>query len=128
MPFRVNIIIPIMYCHCLTLKLPDFLAFSVKPGHSRILLSNETELVKVVDTRSYVPSPGNENVSPGVMLPGDSEVFCSPSAVNVDKHRDTHTPRRRVRRRYLLHVLVNLKNKMKNACLWKLSLLQQIDW
>ena len=105
----------------------DFLTFSVKPGHSRILLSNETELVKVVDTRSYVPSPGNENVSPGVMLPGDSEVFGSPSAVNVDKHRDTHTPRRRVRRRYLLHVLVNLKNKMKNACLWKLSLLEQID-
>lgn len=72
----------------------------VKPGHSRILLSNETELVKVVDTRSYVPSPGNENVSPGVMSPGDSEVFCSSSTVNIDKHRDTHTPRRRVRRRH----------------------------
>lgn len=97
-----------MDCHSSTLKMHEVLTFSVKPGHSRILLSNETELVKVVDTRSYVPSPGNENVSPGVMSPGDSEVFCSSSTVNIDKHRDTHTPRRRVRRRYLLHVLVNI--------------------
>lgn len=76
------------------------LSHMVKPGHSRILLSNETEHVKVVDTMSYLSSPNNENVSPVILSPASSDVLESPSAVNVDKHRELAMPRRRVRRRH----------------------------
>jgi len=67
------------------------LSHMVKPGHSRVLLSNETEHVKVVDTMSYVPSPSDQSVS----SPAYSEVFESP--VN---DREITAPRRRVRRRH----------------------------
>ena len=74
-----------------------FVVFVVKPGHSRILLSNETEHVKVVDAMSYVPSPSHDEcASPAIMSPANSEMFESP----VDKHRaELVAPRRRVRRR-----------------------------
>lgn len=83
----------------------------VKPAHSRILLSNETEHVKVVDAMSYVPSPNEKYLgtdclaSPGISLgsphmsPRHDEVFESPTAV-ADKYRQFAAPRRRVRRRH----------------------------
>lgn len=97
----------------LYLKLKLILSvFLVKPSHSRILLSNETEHVKVVDAMSYVPSPNEKClesgylVSPAIsmgsphdhMSPRHDEVFESPTAA-TDKYREFAPPRRRVRRR-----------------------------
>ena len=87
----------------------------VKPGHGRILLSNETEHVKVVDAMSYVPSPSEKchessnhcitaspTLSSGSTLMSPKhhhdEVFESPTAA-TDEYRRLAAPRRRVRRR-----------------------------
>ncbi|RMX44964.1 hypothetical protein pdam_00018182 [Pocillopora damicornis] len=83
----------------------------VKPGHSRILPSNETEHVKVVDAMSYVPSPNDKYLgthclaSPGIsmgstdMSTRHGEVFESSTAA-ADKYKQFASPRRRVRRRH----------------------------
>ena len=87
--------------------------FSVKPGHGRILLSNETEHVKVVDAMSYVPSPSEKchgssyhitaspTLSSGSTLMSPKyhdQMFESPTSA-TDEFRVLAPPRRRVRRR-----------------------------
>ena len=77
-------------------KIMYFVVFVVKPGHSRILLSNETEHVKVVDATSYIPSPNDQYASPAIMSPAAySNMLDSPA----DNDRQILAPRRRVRRR-----------------------------
>lgn len=66
----------------------------VKPGHSRILLSNETEHVKVVDTMSYVPSPNGKCSSPAMSSSSNDLLVQSPG------NSKNGNPRRRIRRRH----------------------------
>ena len=89
------------------------LLFSVKPGHGRILLSNETEHVKVVDAMSYVPSPsekchGSSHCIPASPTLSSGSTLMSPkhhdqefelSSAATDEFRVLTAPRRRVRRR-----------------------------
>jgi len=88
--------------------------FAVKPGHGRILLSNETEHVKVVDAMSYVPSPsekchGSSRCITASPTLSSGSTLMSPkqhhnkefelSTAATDEFRALATPRRRVRRR-----------------------------
>lgn len=66
----------------------------VKPGHSRILLSNETEHVKVVDTMSYIPSPNGKCASPTMSAASNELLVQSP---NNGRNGNT---RRRIKRRH----------------------------
>lgn len=86
-----------------------FSLFPVKPGHGRVLLSNETEHVKVVDAMSYVPSPSdkchgssNHCITESPICSGSlthhDKVLESPTAA-TDDFRVLSAPRRRVRRR-----------------------------
>lgn len=85
----------------------------MKPGHGRILLSNETEHVKVVDAMSYVPSPSEKchgsshciiassplsSGSPLMSPKHHGQVSESPISTS-DEFRVLTAPRRRVRRR-----------------------------
>ena len=85
----------------------------MKPGHSRILLSSETEHVKVVDAISYVPSPSKEyhvgepaDCTSGstIMSARSEEILESPTRARDhharERRRDGGTHRRRIRRRY----------------------------
>jgi len=66
----------------------------VKPGHSRILLSNETEHVKVVDTMSYIPSPNGKCASPAMSAASNEMLVQSPN------NGRNGTTRRRIKRRH----------------------------
>lgn len=66
----------------------------VKPGHSRILLSNETEHVKVVDTMSYIPSPNGKCASPAMSAASNELLVQSPN------NGKNGTTRRRIKRRH----------------------------
>ncbi|XP_067019291.1 rho GTPase-activating protein gacJJ-like isoform X2 [Acropora muricata] len=66
----------------------------VKPGHSRILLSNETEHVKVVDTMSYIPSPNGKCASPTMSAASNELLVQSPN------NGRNGTTRRRIKRRH----------------------------
>lgn len=90
------------------------LADMVKPGHGRILLSNETEHVKVVDAMSYVPSPSEKchgsshcitaspTLSTGstLMSPKHHHQVLESPITATDEFGVLAAPRRRVRRRH----------------------------
>lgn len=85
----------------------------MKPGHGRILLSNETEHVKVVDAMSYVPSPSEKchgsshcitaspTLSTGstLMSPKHQHQVLESPITATDEFGVLAAPRRRVRRR-----------------------------
>lgn len=106
------------------------LADMVKAGHGRILLSNETEHVKVVDAMSYVPSPSEKchgsshcitassplsSGSPLMSPKHHGQVSESPISTS-DEFRVLTAPRRRVRRRHSSGATTCFSSSPRNKC------------